>query len=172
MSIMSKLTAAYIAGLIDGEGSLEFQKTKKNTYKNGIMYQARIRVCMTDKSLVEWLYKSFGGYFSTREFENENWNTSYEWTLKNTKNIEPFICKIVPYLKVKKGHAIVIIEFLKTFNKSSYNIVKHKFGYGIGYHKEINDEIMDLRKELYYKIKKLNKRGKFVQPERLSKVSS
>jgi len=164
MSLMSKLTAAYLAGLIDGEGSLEIQKKDRK-------YQARIRICLTDEKLIKWLQSSFGGFLEERKFENPNWNNAYVWTLKNTKNVKPFIEKVYPYLRIKKKHAETLKKFLKTFKSNSYKIIANKLGYGTGYHKELRDEIIEERDRYYYQMKELNKRGKSVQPERLNKAT-
>ena len=166
---MSKLTAAYVAGLIDGEGSLEIQKSERK-------YQTRIRVCMVNEDLIRWFQNSFGGYFSKREFENYCWNTAYVWDIHSNRLVKPFIEKIYPYLRVKKKQAEVIKKFLKTFNSSSFQIVKNKkeSGYhkGNGSHKELTDKVIKQREQFYYQIKELNKRGKFRQPERLNKATS
>jgi len=161
---MSKLTAAYIAGLIDGEGSLEIQKKDRK-------YQTRIRVCMTDETLIRWLHESFDGYFSKRVFK-DNCRTAYVWDIHNNKLVKPFIEKIYPYLRLKKKHAEVIKRFLKTFNNNSFKKVKNKSDYHNGHHHELKDEIIEKRDNFYYQMKELNKRGKSVQPERLSRVTS
>lgn len=166
MSIMSKLTAAYVAGLIDGEGSLEIRK------RDNRKYEARIRVCLTHKELITWLQNSFGGWISKREFNNDNWNDAYSWCIKGNKKVLPFIEKIYPYLKIKKKHAEVIKRFLKTFNSNSFKKIKNKSDYHNGHHLELKDEIIEKRDNFYHQIKELNKRGKYVQPERLSKVTS
>lgn len=162
---MSKLTAAYVAGLIDGEGCLEIQK--KDT-----KYQARIRICMTDEKMIKWLQESFGGYFETRKFNNDAWKDAYGWTIKNNIMVKPFIEKICPYLKLKKPQAEIIKEFLKTFNSKSYNEIRHNLqNNGIGIHRELKNETIDYREKLYQEIRLLNKRGKSVQSERLNKAS-
>ncbi len=168
MPIMSKLTAAYVAGLIDGEGCLEIQKEDSK-------YQARIRVVMTDEIMIRWLKESFGGYFEKREFDNDNWKDAYGWTIKNNIMVKPFIEKIYPYLRLKKKQAGIIKEFLKTFNSKSYWIVKNEkksdYHNGNGSHKELTDGILGKREKLFQEIRLLNKKGKSVQPERLSRAT-
>ena len=155
---MNKLTASYLAGLIDGEGSLEIRKRKKPECKNGIMYVARIRITLTDKTLIYWLKDSFGGWISER-IGKENHKDSYEWCLNYGSN-KKFLDKVFPYLKVKKKHGEILKKFLNTFKKDSYKIVKNKLGYGTGLHKELTDKIVKEREELYQQIKELNIRGR------------
>jgi len=161
MPVMSKLTAAYLAGLIDGEGSLEIRK-------KGRKYEARIRVWMVNYELIKWLYDSFGGFLGKREFDN-NCKTAYGWTIKGKKQVEPIIKKIRPYLKVKKNQAELIIKFLKTFDNCSFVKVKNKSEYHNGHHLELSDDAIENRDIFFYKMKELNRRGKLVQPERLSR---
>lgn len=150
---MSKLTAAYVAGLIDGEGCLEIKKEDRK-------YEARIRVCMTDKIMIEWLHKSFGGYFETRKFKDDRWKNAYVWDIHSNTLVKPFIEKIYPYLKLKKPQAGVIKEFLKTFNSKSYKVVKNNSNYHNGRHIELSDETVIIREKFYQEIRGLNKRGK------------
>lgn len=155
---MSKLTAAYVAGLIDGEGSVEIQKRKRAQCVNNVYFCPRIRICMTDKNIIEWLKDSFGGFISYRK-EHDNCRESFSWAMTSVKSVKPFIEKVYPYLKVKKQQALLIKDFIKTYNSNSYYIVKNKLGYGIGKHKELKEDIFNKRIELYQKIKELNKRG-------------
>jgi len=155
---MSKLTAAYVAGLLDGEGSLEIRRDNRK-------HEARIRVCLTNKELIDWLYNSFGGYLSERKFNDNRWNDAYVWCIKGTKKVSPFIEKVYPYLKIKKEHAGVIKRFLKTFNSNSYELINNSY-------KQLKNEVIEKREKYYYEIKELNKRGKSVQPERLNKKTS
>ena len=155
---MNKLTASYLAGLLDGEGSLEIQKRKKPECKIGIMYQARIRIALTDKDLIYWLKDSFGGWVSNRIGKGKC-KDSYTWCLNYGSN-KKFLEKVLPYLKLKKERGEVLREFLNTFRTDSYKIVKNKLGYGTGLHKELTDEVTQERERLYQLIKKLNIRGK------------
>jgi len=164
MPIMNKLTAAYLAGLIDGEGYISILKNKKDTYKDGFRHQAVLKIVMTDKEIIEWLYNGFGGLFEPRKGIG-NRKDSYCWVLKNNKNLIPFLLKVTPYLKVKRKQANILIEFNKTFGQ--YQIVKNKSG---GVHKELSNQTREQRESLYHQIRELNKIGKW-QPKRLSEVS-
>ena len=113
---MSKKTAAYLAGLIDGEGCLEIQKRKKKECIGEIAYVPRVRICMTNKEIIEWLRNSFGGYIFERA-ANGNQRKSWTWALLYRK-VKPFIDAIYPYLRVKKKQAEILKKFLKTYEKN------------------------------------------------------
>ena len=102
---MSKLTAAYLAGLIDGEGSIGFYNTGNHRIKEksyGPYPSIRLRIGMTDKNIIEWLKESFGGYFDTRKYPNNSkYNDAYCWSIAGEK-CEKVLRHIYPYLKIKK----------------------------------------------------------------------
>jgi len=150
---MSKLTASYLAGLIDGEGCLDF-RIRKDRPKYGVYYSSRLRVTLTDKNLIEWLKDSFGGSLGTRIFENPNWNTAYTWSLSGIK-LKPFLIKIQPYLKLKRTQSIILLKKFKIQEQLKIRI-KNNDGHLPGYKKRQIEEI----EKLYLELRKLNKRGK------------
>jgi len=151
MSIMSKLTASYLAGLIDGEGCLDFgtQKTESKIY-----YRPRIRITMVDKKMIEWLQKSFGGGFETRIFKDSNCRTAYTWNLSGYK-LKPFLLKICPYLKLKKPQCIVLLKKIKL-----QEIHKNKMKGNPRCLPSYMDKHVREIEELHQEIRQLNKRGK------------
>jgi hypothetical protein len=59
MALMSKLTAAYMAGFIDGEGSLMLMPHKNKKYPDRPYYTSVLKIASTDKSIMDRIYKSF-----------------------------------------------------------------------------------------------------------------
>ena len=174
MSLMSKLTAAYVAGIIDGEGSLSIFKRRKEECVRKISYSCRIRVGMSynGKEIPEWLQKSFGGIITVRERANDgNAQDSYTWCLAGVERVKPFLSKIYPYLRLKRPQADVLNRFMKTFtafNGKSFNKVKNVNPYQNATHPELKEKMFQQREELFQKMKALNKKGRIVQFERLS----
>jgi len=173
MSLMSKTTAAYVAGLIDGEGSISITRVKKSECTRGITHSCRIRITMSwkAKDLIYWLKNSFGGYISFRDRGQEkNSQDAYEWCISREKQVLPFILKVSPYLKLKKPQAELLRAFLKTFtpfNESSYiQNVKGKCRYT-----ELKEEVFQLREKMFLQMKELNKKGRIVQLERLNRTT-
>lgn len=56
--MLGEKTKGYIAGIIDGEGSLMVYPFK--TKRGYIIYQARLAVCNTKKELIDYLMKTTG----------------------------------------------------------------------------------------------------------------
>lgn len=98
--------AAYLAGIIDGEGCLDFQKS---TYKNGsVYYQPRIRITMVGdefleelKELVRELQLPFWVEPRKRTFKNPKWRDAWSINITGMKRVSPWISTLTPYLKLK-----------------------------------------------------------------------
>lgn len=87
---------AYIAGIIDGEGSI-----MRNPQGLWI-----VRVNMTDRPLIEWLY-SFGGKFAFRGVPkaHPNHKPQYEWMVARQLDVVTLLEAILPYMRVKSERA-------------------------------------------------------------------
>ncbi|MBK9272788.1 MAG: hypothetical protein IPM48_14480 [Saprospiraceae bacterium] len=144
---MSKLTASYVAGIIDGEGYiglLRISKGNKAKWQSlrEFKYMPCVKVVMTNKEIIDWLYKSFGGTFETRtKNTSPNCRVSYGWQLRKLQAIE-FLKIIYPYLMVKRKQAEVLFRYPQI-----------KAG------TIISDEVYEKRNKLFEEIKELNKRG-------------
>jgi hypothetical protein len=141
---MNKLTASYLAGLIDGEGCLDIPVHKEKYFKG------RLRITMINKDIILWLKNSYGGIFGEREAYLNN-RKSYTWTLEHKKNLYDFLKKVTPYLKVKKEEAIVMLKFFKTFDKAFY--VKN----GDRIEKVLKNDTLKLRSDYSLEIKRLKR---------------
>ena len=57
--MISETDAAYIAGLFDGEGSIsykQYMRKKPHNKKAYPIWQIRMEISMTDKSVLTWLH--------------------------------------------------------------------------------------------------------------------
>lgn len=142
MPQMKKLTAAYLAGLIDGEGYISLLPSvlKGRRYFNPVL-----KIGMTSRDLIEWFHKSFGGQLEHREYENPNFNDAYTVTLTG-KSLKPFLQNILPFLRLKRRQAEICLEKIKVQQAHP----------GSPY-----TESENAQNELWYKeIRLLNQRGK------------
>jgi len=144
---MSKLQAAYLAGLIDGEGYIGILKCKKGNKKSfssvkDYIYCPVLKIAMTDKPIITWLYQSYGGTFETRKAKG-NANESYCWTMKNARVMD-FLQKTYPYMRVKKNEAEIMFKF-----KNCTNGAGHLLG----------EENWTKRDELYDQLRQIHRRG-------------
>ena len=141
---MNKLTASYLAGFIDGEGSLEIRKHKRNG-NYGVYYEGKLRISQANKDIIEWLKNSFGGYMENGK--NNHGSEYYCWTLKNTVKLLPFIQRIIPYLRLKKERAELLRKFMKR------KLLTRRAD---GTYEHLSPQELKIREEMFQSMKQLN----------------
>jgi transposase-like protein len=92
---------AYLAGIVDGEGSIINSKGQRTTW--------HLQVSNTDTKLVNWL-KQFGGNVSARythhpRDRNRPTKRAYVWTVRRMMDVYVMLQGIRPYLVIKQGKA-------------------------------------------------------------------
>lgn len=144
---LSNEELAYIAGIIDGEGSIIISKLQPNKNKGEInfRYQLSCKVTNTDRRLLEYLVLKTGqpNFADNRKNPNpKSRNTfSIHWPVTTTLHL---LQKIYPYLVIKQEQVDLALRFRKTFED-----------YG---HIASPDFIMEERETCYQEMKKLHKR--------------
>jgi hypothetical protein len=105
-----KIERAYIAGLIDGEGSIHITRKAKN----GTFY-AFVTVRMSDYGVIKWLADKFENKVVDNNYPKQgSFNTKpktiYGITLQGRR--AALLCEILlPYLKVKVKQAKLLLEY-------------------------------------------------------------
>ena len=113
---MNETDKAYIAGLFDGEGSIEFKKRKEKK-KSGIYNCIRIsmEISMTDQSVLMWLHEVLGvGTFTNKPRKGLRKNGTkylmqYRW--RCTFRDAYYVCLLIwPFAHTKLPKIQKIIE--------------------------------------------------------------
>lgn len=105
MNKISDTDAAYIAGIIDGEGCVSVNKRKSAQVSNGAFYSPEINVSMTDKDVIYWLKETSGvGRINTRPGKKPNHRTQYVWSVCGI-DAGNLALRVSQYLKVKLPQA-------------------------------------------------------------------
>jgi len=104
--INDKLTHAYVAGIMDGEGciSAAFSPTGKPIY--------RIRMGNNNFSLIKFFVSLYGGWFHTT-LAHDNTKEFYTWELTKQKQREAFLLQVLPYLRTKNPQAEILLELVR-----------------------------------------------------------
>lgn len=133
----------YLAGIIDGEGtvSLEIQNANKTCRKTDY-YAVRLLVTNTNKRLIDWCHENFGGTIRART-KHPKRKQCYNWSIHSFGAIA-ILEECEPFMINKRRHAQILIEFMHTKDGSSWIVTK---------------EVQAKRRELYQEIKSLNKQG-------------
>lgn len=108
---------AYLAGIIDGEGTISL-------YKEGQRYSIptlTVRVSSTDENLMTWLRRNFGGSYNKRKTKQKSTHKdSYTWSLYG-KKLNIILHNILPYLQIKYIQAVMGLEFRRTVSSPEHN---------------------------------------------------
>ena len=140
---------AYLAGIIDGEWTIRIthERLKKNPNWN-FRYNGAISVGMTNREIVELFRSIFTPNANIHIECVPNRKLMYRWGTSGS-NIVPQILKcLLPYLRVKKQQAELVIELCE--DKITKRFRRNK---GL--------PVLELRRreELYKKVKELNTTG-------------
>jgi hypothetical protein len=90
--ILSSKEAAYAAGIIDGEGSIQLTRIRKTRWPS-----PAVSVASTDFELVEWLRSRVGGSIVQKKVYSPNHSPSYEWKLTDRRALQ-FLKIVRPFL--------------------------------------------------------------------------
>lgn len=116
---MSKQLLAYLAGIIDGEGTVNITYLPKRDE-----FRLRLQVVNTDKRLIDWLKSNFESHVyevKRHSLQNPKWRKRYEWFLYPKKATLPLLKSLIPFLICKKEQMEVAITFIETTGKLKGN---------------------------------------------------
>ncbi len=114
---MDSTTLAYIAGFLDGDGSIFFQIVPRKDYKQ--KFQIRSSIAFYQKKdyaeILEWLKSIFGaGYIRHRK------TGMSDYTIVESKEVKKILELLQPYTKLKKKQVELGLNILKKLeNKKS-----------------------------------------------------
>ena len=102
--------AAYIAGLFDGEGSVDFAKRKE---KRGNVQSILMRIEMTDEDVLRWVHETLGvGTVRKRNrspSRKAHWKDAWVYSIRFRDALH--VCKLIwPHIKVKLNKIEQIID--------------------------------------------------------------
>ena len=114
MKAIDNQTLAYVAGLMDGEGSIVIAVSKPSS-KNGRKIPShflQVGIINTNREIINWLHDTFGGHISDNSHSTSRHNRRPCWAWRIMCNqAKEFLEKIYPFLKIKKQQAKLAIEF-------------------------------------------------------------
>lgn len=107
---LSRCEKAYIAGFLDGDGSIYVRLKPNSTYKYYFQISPAIVFYQSEKGKqhLEWLKKLIGkGYLRKRK------DKIVEYTIGDIESIKEILKNLLPYLKLKQRQAHLLLEILK-----------------------------------------------------------
>lgn len=139
---------AYLAGLIDGEGSvaivrIEHPTKRKKTQR--VEHKARLSIINTDKKMIDWCVENFGGFLHKRKIANPRWKPCYSWNRSINKNDREWLISLSKYLITKKDRVQMLIDFIDLIGTPRF---------------ETPPEIIEQRENLRKEVLRLNDSGR------------
>lgn len=120
---MKEWESAYVAGIIDGEGSIALTRMHRNEQRRPC-----ITVASTDRELLEYIQSLTGGIINNKK----NYNTlkhkdSFTLSIKRKAEVFRTLNQILPYLRVikKRKRANWIIENYENVTPRNGKYNKH-----------------------------------------------
>ncbi len=116
--IMDSITLSYIAGFLDGDGSIFFQIVPRKDYIQ--KFQIRSSIAFYQKSehieILEWLKSIFEvGYIRKRP------TGVSDYTIVESKEVKKILFLLQPYVKLKRKHVDLGLQILEKLNCKKSN---------------------------------------------------
>ncbi len=140
--------AAYMAGILDGEGCVYVNKRKATGRRKTPGYGVKVCVAITDKSIVDWFQRNVE-LTSIYGFQPKG-NRRYKWVCTwNNSAAERLLLACQPYLVIKVHQAELGLELLKHLREAPKG----------GTHGVVPEDVVSYREGIKKKVSNLNKRG-------------
>lgn len=114
--LIDRVWAAWLAALIDGEGSIMFirHRSKQARIKGTCGYRPRIGIYNTHLGLINTLIDKFGGnvYIRYKDGLGKRRKPVYEWRAK-TVEVEMLLNWCLPFLIIKNKKAEAVLRGIK-----------------------------------------------------------
>jgi len=139
---------AYLAGLIDGEGSIcisEHGRSDRPGYKRR---NIRLQIYNTNAVVLAWLQARFGGTLYCVRSGSLKWKDQYSLTWAEEQIVD-VLNSALPYLVIKREQADIALEYQAMKMPASAG---RKNGH--------SQEASEIYQRLFARLRQLNKRGK------------
>jgi hypothetical protein len=121
--IAMNLEKAYIAGFLDGDGSLMLQLKKRSDSKRGIRFMATICFYQDTRHAkdLNWIHKVLGiGYLSKRK------DGISELRINGYKKVESILESLLPFIRFKKLQAHALIDACHVLSNTKFRMLDKK----------------------------------------------
>ena len=135
---MTEVEKAYIAGIVDGEGSIGLWRHHKNE-----THTPNVTIANNSLPLLQWIQSKAGGHIVSKKKRQAHHGDSYAWSVRQDRAIK-FLNEIKAYLILKKPQAELIT--------GEYKAVTHRAG-------KYTPEMLMKKEALAAQIRSLNKRN-------------
>ena len=146
-------SSEYLAGFIDGEGSLMINRVKARDSPR-VQYRARIAIGNTNRAVLEDIQASYGGILVKEYRAEAGWKHLHQlvWT---GGMLEQLLDAVGPYLRIKREQTTVMRAFLRHMK----NTPRARQGPRARFFAPLPEDVVAYRESLCVRMKELNARG-------------
>lgn len=140
----------YLAGFIDGEGSLMIVKSRVGGQAR-LEYRARVAVANTDRHVLDDIRRVYGGILVGYPPQAVGWNPGFQlvWTEGMLPRILPVI---TPHLRIKQNQARLLSDFVRHKGETRQDRRGKYFA-------RLPDEVNSVREAYRLRMAQLNAKG-------------
>lgn len=142
--MIDAVSLAYAAGIVDGEGTIGITELSPRKDRRSPQFRAYVAVVMTDPAVPLWMAQTFPGTVHAYAGRQPGHKGTFGWRLANRRAAE-FCGLLVPYLKVKRAQAELLVHFYDEF------VFRRRRG--------LPDGEVERRRRFVVQVRALNKRG-------------
>lgn len=140
MKQVTEIDLAYIAGIVDGEGSFTVGKYKVKSMKS-FAYRGYFQIANTYVPLLLKIKEFFGGRVVEQGIGKKCFANTF-----STNEMREIIPKLIPYLVIKKKQAEIMLAFLQRQSNKGFSPITEDYE---RYCEECYQVLKQLKKERY-----------------------
>ena len=112
------LLLAYLAGIVDGEGSISIlpNQWRRKVLGRNPCYSEQVAVGNTNLEVLQLLKETFGGYIGIQKPRSEHRRQFYLWSVGDKGAIK-VLDALIPYLRIKKRQAEFCLQLRAIKNR-------------------------------------------------------
>lgn len=136
---LTKTEKAYLAGIIDGEGTVTLTCSNRGQYA-----QPQVSIANNNLKLIRWIRQRVGfGSIITKKPKKPNHSIAYAWQVNRAGQCKNILKIVYPFLILKRNQAKIVLE--------QYSTVTPRNG-------KYSGRMLERKLKLIEKIQKLNRR--------------
>ncbi len=112
---LTELDLAYMAGFIDGDGCINCQIIRRQDYK--LKFQIRFSLTVYQKTKRHWVVIWFDKKIGLGTVRKRSDGMS-EYSLVGPHSVKNVLIALLPFLKVKRRQALLVIEMINNLSKN------------------------------------------------------
>lgn len=108
---------AWVAGIIEGEGSFIVEKRRSGAYATRVYASARIQANMTDQDVIERLAELMGGKINLERQKDPNRKDQWRWTLRGYETVRTACTLLRPWMFERRirqmDHMFAVVDAVR-----------------------------------------------------------